>query len=77
MSEKVLVMTKNKWLDLRNHGQYISGLALVERLDRAMTEVDLSEMLLVPTSREENTFQGGLEAAYDYLLAHMEGQHGK
>ena len=45
MSETVLVMTKERWLDLRNHGQYISGLALEERLDEAMTEVDLDEIL--------------------------------
>ena len=38
---KVLVMTNEKWLDLKNHGQYISGLELVGRLDAAMTEVDL------------------------------------
>ena len=33
-----------QWQSLRNHGQFISGLELVTRLDAAMTEVDLGKM---------------------------------
>ena len=74
MSE-LLIMTKAKWLDLKHHGQYVSGEELILRLDAAMTEVDLDEIL--------GEWIGGVVADggkpfSSHVLAHIkEGQHGK
>jgi len=42
---KLLVITDDIWKSLQNHGQFISGLELVNRLNAAMTEVDVGDLV--------------------------------
>ena len=70
MSNTVWLLPDDIWKSLQNHGQFISGLELVNRLNAAMTEVDLEEMRrigLYPAG-DADTFKAGAEAVCDHLL---------
>ena len=63
---KVFAITEERWRDLENHGQYISGLELVNRLRAEMVEVDLEEL-----DNELDNMQTW-ERPSTFLLARME-----
>ena len=62
-----------QWQSLRNHGQFISGMELVTRLDAALVEVDIGDLveMLHAWRWEQEHGTRELRPFSEYILGHI------